>query len=237
MRMTVIQPSYFPSVSELSRISQADVIVWANRFIYKKHSTINRTRIKTVSGPSWLTIPVLTAGQKRQYINEAVIDQAHFVRHGHLKSIEVSYQNSPYYFFFADEIAEIIKKRRQHLGDLLLETTRFLLKKCRLRAKIVMSSDLPQAKDRTHRVIQWMKACQCDEYLVRRHDLPFINSSMLAARTVKIFDFAGLKYHQLFSGFINDLSGLDLLFNEGEMSATLLKRAAKLEIHNDGKNF
>ena len=52
MILTVIEPAYFPPLSYFAKVIASDVIIWADSFQFKKHSIINRTSIKTVSGPT-----------------------------------------------------------------------------------------------------------------------------------------------------------------------------------------
>ena len=229
MKMTVLQPGYFPSLGVLSRAAVSDVVVWADSFLYTKHATINRTRIKTAAGASWLTIPVLTKGAKNQAIREVVLDSRHHWRHTHLKSLEVSYQNSPYFYFFTEELQGLVHRESAKLNDLLLASTRFLFSKFRVNAKLIAGHQLPFIKDRSQRVVSWAKECGCDEYLVEKKDLAFIDSNVIFSAGVRIaeFEYSAPKYHQLFQGFIKNLSGLDLLFNEGEMSGLILRDSAE----------
>jgi len=231
MRMTVLQPGYFPSLGVLSRVAVSDVVIWADSFIYSKHATINRTRIKTASGASWLTIPVLTKGAKNQAIRKVAVDKQHHWRHTHLKSLDVSYQNSPYFYFFTEELERLVHADSVKLNDLLLASTRFLFNKLRLGAKLIASHQLPVVQERSQRVVSWVKECGCDEYVVEKKDLAFIDGNTIFSAGVKIseFEYSAAKYHQLFKGFITNLSGLDLLFNEGEMSGLILKNSAMLK--------
>ncbi len=227
MKLTVVYPCYFPDVRVLSRIAAADIVVWADNFIYKKHAC-NRMRIKTVAGPQWLTIPVLTTGGRRQ-IRRTVIDEQHHWRHKHLKSLQVSYQNSPYYFFLAEEIRHVIEAQSKRLNDVISASALFLLKKTRLGADFVFGSALPDVADRSQRVVAWLKECCCDEYLVDSKDAAHIDVESITREglTVSEFDYNLQTYHQLYGGFIDNVSGLDLLFNEGEASRSILMRSAK----------
>ncbi|MDZ7725053.1 MAG: WbqC family protein [candidate division KSB1 bacterium] len=95
--LTVIAPEYFPRISTLARVLAADVVVWADTFSFSKQCAMNRTRIKTVTGPEWLTVPVLHQGKAR--FKDIEIDPEHHWRHNHCKTLLVNYMNSPYYSF------------------------------------------------------------------------------------------------------------------------------------------
>lgn len=224
MKLTVLHPAYFPNIKMLSRIASADVVVWGETFIYKKHSTMNRARIKSVSGPQWLTVPVLTTGKSQQLIHDVLVDSEHAWRHTHLKSLHVCYQNSPYYFFLADDVQEILNREWINLNALLWQSVLFLCKKTRIMREFVKSSDLLAVKNRSRRVVEWLKQCGCDSYVIVPDELPFIDTDYIEKNGYSIYqqNFLQPRYHQLFKGFVSDLSGLDLLFNEGEMSKSII---------------
>ena len=191
---------------------------------------MNRTRIKTASGPKWLSIPVLTKGKKQQRLYEVLFDQNHQWAGSHLKSLQVSYQNSPYFFFLADEISEFIQQRWSIVDDLLFRSTEFLCKKMRLLTMLVKSRDLPVVKDRSQRVVEWLRECGCYSYLVRPKDEQFVNRDEIENHDLSIetINFTQPHYHQLYSGFVPNLSGLDLLFNEGELSKSILLKSVTM---------
>ena len=148
------------------------MVVWADGFRYSKHSTVNRARIKTVAGPAWLTVPVLTTGRSAQAIHEIKIDQEHHWRQTHLRSLHVNYQNSPYYEFFTDDLRTIIQPQSPSLNGLLLKSLYFLMKKIRLDARVVNGNELPKTLDRSKRVAAWLEACQCNDYLCLLYTSP-----------------------------------------------------------------
>lgn len=225
-KLTVIQPSYFPNIQTLCQVARADVVVWGDTFLYTKQNTINRTIIKSVTGAQWLTIPVLTKGKDRQSIRNVKIDPNHHWKNTHLKSLTVSYQNSPYYFFLADEIKKMIQQEWIDLDALLFQSTLFLCQKMRLKKEFIRSSTLPHVGDRSQRVLEWVKSCKCDTYLIHENDQQFIDRSIIENDVqVEIFKFMHPHYHQLFETFFENTSGLDLLFNEGELSKSIISNS------------
>lgn len=199
------------------------MVVWADTFMYKKHATINRARIKTAAGPQWLTIPVLTHGPCPQ-IRDVQIDQPHLNIQTHIKSLQVSYQNSPYYFFLADELNVLLEKTYSHLNTLCLESAHFLCRKLRIKTTMLSSGELPPVEDRTERVIRWLEATGCAEYFIAPDEAELISGEEITALgySVSVGAFQAPCYHQLYNSFLPNLSGLDLLFNEGEKSRSIL---------------
>ncbi|MBN1465653.1 WbqC family protein [candidate division KSB1 bacterium] len=230
MKLTVVQPAYFPTIRTLSRISSADVVVWGETFVYKRNATIHRARIKTAAGAHWLTIPVLTKGRRGQLIRDVEIDPTHHWQRSHIKSLRVNYRNTPYYFFLAEEIAGLLRQKWRSLNDVALESTKFLCAKMGLPCRFVKSGDLPVVQDRSERVRQWLRSCGCETYVIEKDDEKYIDPRVIekdGGRMLSL-DFTHLNYHQSFGAFVADLSALDLLFNEGEMSESIVRTSHQL---------
>lgn len=192
--------------------------------MFKKHSTHNRTRIKSVSGSQWLTIPVLHKGQEKQTIHQVKIDPHHHWKQNHLRSLKVCYQNSPYYFFFEQDLHDLLTRRWSHLDPLLFQSTHYLCQKMRVKCDFQKSSELPLVHDRSQRVIAWLKYLDCDTYLFEPFEMQLFDTNKIISFGYGLdqLHFNHPRYHQLFNGFIASLSGLDLLFNEGELSKNIL---------------
>ena len=57
--LVVLQPGYLPWLGFFDQLRRADVFVYYDDVQYDKHGWRNRNRIKTQTGPQWLTVPVL----------------------------------------------------------------------------------------------------------------------------------------------------------------------------------
>lgn len=147
----------------------------------------------------------------------------------HCRTLEVNYQNSPYYFYLADEVNELLQQPQQFLNRLCKESFLFLCRNMAISRPIVDASALPIVKDRTQRVIAWLQETGCDEYLVEQSKVDLIRSDEIEKCGFRVWPlvYEAPRYHQLYGNFIPDLSGLDLLFNEGEQSRYFLQEAVK----------
>lgn len=216
-------------MSTLARVLFSDVVVWADTFVFNKQTTMNRMRIKTVTGKEWLTVPVSQRGKTRQLLS-VEIDNDHHWRHNHSKSLQVNYMNSPYYNFLQPELDATIQKDWVYLVSLTCSTLDFLCEKMRIPVRLVKGSECPEVADRSQRVCEWLKTTGCRDYLVNKTQLHLIDLEHIHRRgfTVSAFQFSPAIYPQVFDGFYPDLSGLDLLFNTGEQSRSVLKQSSQI---------
>ncbi len=224
MRLAVLRPAYFADTLSLMLAAAADVVVWADTFVFSKHSTMNRARIKTAAGPRLLTVPVLSKGG-RAAVARTLIDRHNFRPRTHLRMLEVSYRNAPYFAFFSDELNDVAAADYTLLNSLCYASFEFLYRNIGLKAAVKRAVDLPQAADRTERVCLWLSECGCREYLLTAADADLIRRNEIEDKgfRVTVVDYRPPIYHQLYGDFVENLSGLDLLFNEGERSREILQ--------------
>jgi hypothetical protein len=228
--LAVEQPRYLSNLEFFFIMKQADVFVLGDTFQYTSHNTINRTQIKTVKGPRWITVPVLSKGRARQRNNEVLIDSHRNWQRNHWKTLEVNYCMTPYferfYLFFKNAFCSDWK----HLVNLNLHFIQYISSKLLVSSRIEFSSKLPNRSDRSQRVIEWLRATNCDVYLVSQKQKPLIDVDMIqkAGFEVRTYQFIAPRYYQQFGNFIPGLSIIDLLCNEGPRSIELLTHAAKI---------
>ena len=198
----LIHPSYFPSISHFVALAQADSISFEIEDNFQKQTNRNRTYIYSPNGVQLLNIPVKHSKQAHQKTKEIKIENDFNWQKQHFKSLEAAYRTSPFFEFFEDEILPIFEKKHQFLMDLNFETMEFVTK-C-LRMKLDYKTTL--------------------EYF---HEVD--SNAILDFRTLvdgKKDKSQFESYTQVFDdkhGFLNNMSVLDLLFNEGKYALDYLK--------------
>jgi hypothetical protein len=199
---TLLHPSYFPSISHFVAMLQAEKITFEVEDNFQKQTNRNRTYIYSPNGIQLLNIPIKHSKRAHQKTKEIQIDSDFDWQKQHFKSLETAYRSSPFFEFFEDDIRPVFEKKHKFLLDLNFETLE-VVAKC-LRIKLDYSSST--------------------EYL-QGHDTKLITDFRFLVDGKK--DSSSFEqYKQVFDdkhGFINNLSILDLLFNEGKFTADYLK--------------
>lgn len=198
--MTLIHPSYFPSISNYIAMIQADELVFEVDDNFQKQTNRNRMYIYSANGLQLLNISVKHSLEKNQKYKDVLIDDSSDWQINHFKSLESAYKNSPFYEYFIDDILPIYQKKHKFLLDLNFETFE-VVNEC-------LGISLPSTK--TTEYLHEVENCNDLRFLVNgKKDTTQIES-----------------YTQVFGekhGFINNLSILDLLFNEGRYAVDYLK--------------
>ena len=97
MILTAHQPVYLPWLGLFHKISLADIFVYFDQVQYLPKDWMNRNEIKTATGPSWLTVPVLKKGHRERKTSEIEINNEIDWRKKHLKTIKNNYCKSPFF--------------------------------------------------------------------------------------------------------------------------------------------
>lgn len=168
---------------------------------FQKQTNRNRMYICGANGLQMLNIPVKHSQEKHQKYRDVLIENDFDWQKNHFKSLEASYRTSPFFEYFEDDILPVFQKNHKFLMDLNFEIFD-IVNNC-------FGIDLSFSKT--------------EEYF---HTIENANDYRYLANGKK--DFTVIEpYTQVFDnkhGFINNLSVLDLLFNEGRYAVDYLKK-------------
>lgn len=201
MNNILIHPSYFPSVSHFVAIAKADVVTFEMEDNFQKQTNRNRMYIYSPNGLQLLNVPIKHTKEAHQRIKEVRIENDFEWQKQHFKSLEAAYRTSPFFEYFEDDLLPIFQKKHSFLMDLNLETMSIVSKCLRL------EFDYNETIEYFHQV---------DDKIDFRN---LVNGK----KDTAIFE----PYTQVFGdkhGYLNNLSILDLLFNEGRYALDYLRK-------------
>ena len=174
---------------------------------YQKQSYRNRCRFYASEGVQTLSCPIVHEGGTHKIpITQLKLDYKKPWVQQHKKAIISAYRTSAYFEYYQDELFEILDRGYEKLFDLNMAIIEFFIDKVGLKVDLRLTEDYeahPQLDD------------------LREVIHPKRENTILADMDLK------KPYFQVFSrkyGFQNDLSIMDLLFNEGPDSIMFLKR-------------
>jgi hypothetical protein len=197
----LIHPTYFPSVSHYVAMMQADEIIMEVDDNFQKQTNRNRMYIYSANGIQMLNIPIKHSSNPHQKFKDVLIENDFNWQKQHFKSLEAAYRTSPYFEYFEDDIRTVFEKPQKYMMDLNLQIHE-IISEC-------LGKKLPYTP--TEEFFKEVSA----EITDLRH---LVNGK----KDVSVFT----PYTQVFDdrhGFINNLSILDLLFNEGRHGIDYLK--------------
>ena len=224
MILTAHQPVYLPWLGLFHKISLADIFVYFDQVQYLPKDWMNRNEIKTATGPSWLTVPVLKKGHRERKTSEIEINNEIDWRKKHLKTIKNNYCKSPFFEKYIPFFEEIYSKTWLKLTDLNEYMLKWFLNELDIKTKFLKASDYEFKGSKSGLVLDMCKKLKTDLYIFGKMGRDYANINEFENEGVKIIfqDYKHPTYKQLFGKFIPNLSIIDLLFNCGENSAEIL---------------
>ena len=206
----LLSTAYFAPIHYFSKFLQFPSQIIERYDHYTKQTYRNRCNILGANGVLTLSIPVLKGSRHKTYVRDIRIDYSKNWQKFHWKGIESAYMHSPFFEFYLDEILQLLEKKHSFLLELNLEILDFLLDTLEIKADYKLSNDFiestPELLYDFREIIHPKKKSEEDSHY---HSEP---------------------YPQVFSdrfGFKENLSILDLIFNEGPNALTILEKSQK----------
>ncbi|WP_339633145.1 WbqC family protein [Bizionia echini] len=197
----LIHPTYFPNVAHFVAMCQAETVTFEMADNFQKQTYRNRTYIYGANGKLLLNIPVVHTQKDRQkYVDVLTFNEENWQRN-HWKSIESAYKTSPFFEFYEDELKPLFVEPVSSLLDFNLQCFQTVCNCLQLEIK-------------TNQTTTFEK--KTTQYTDLRH--------LVKAKGEKAPSFE--LYIQVFNdkhGFINNLSIIDLLCNEGPNALNYLE--------------
>lgn len=197
----LLHPTYFPSISHFVAMVNADTITFEMEDNFQKQTNRNRMYIYSPNGIQLLNIPVKHSLDAHQRFKDVRIENDFDWRKNHFKSLEAAYRTSPFFEYFEDDIRALFNKKHEFMMDLNFQT-------------IEVVSDCLGVK------FDFKKT---EEYFREANGLIDLRPLANGKKDTSAFE----PYTQVFEekhGFLNNLSILDLLFNEGRYAVDYLKK-------------
>lgn len=197
----ILHPTYFPSIASFVAFAKADSVMFEVEDNYQKQTYRNRSYIYGANGRLLLNIPVKHTHKNRQKYKNILIANEEAWQSLNWKSIQSAYRSSPFFEFYEADFAPLFENQYKFLIDHNFECLEVVLN--------CLELDLNYSKTSNY----------------QEEVSPIIDYRCLAnARKERPLEFE--EYTQVFMdkfGFIQNLSILDLLFNEGTSALGYLR--------------
>lgn len=237
MRIGILQPGYLPWLGFFEQMYKSDVFVIYEDVQYDKHGWRNRNRIKTANGVQWLTVPILVKFEEHPLISEVEVDNKQNWRKKHLSAIQQSYSKAPFYKEYAGIFEEAYSRDWEYLIDIDMYFITKLSECLGMGSKkIIRSSTLDTEKTGTgkgidrgegnkmERLVNICKMFKADTFYEGAAGRNYLGEKHFAGHGIRLEfqDYKHPVYNQLYGDFVPYLSVIDLLFNHGEESLSII---------------
>jgi hypothetical protein len=198
---TIIHPTYLPNVAHFVAMMNADELVFEVCDNYQKQTYRNRASIYGANGKLDLNIPVVYSQKNRQLYKDVKIFNTENWQAQHLKSLESAYRTSPFFEFYIDDLMPLFTSEADTIMDYNFTCLELIFECLQLPFEYKTTEEF------------------------EREPKHVIDARLLANSRKEIPQKFKL-YAQVFDNkhkFLNNLSILDVLFNEGPNTELYLK--------------
>lgn len=205
MNSLLLSIAYFAPIQYYSKFLNYEEIYIEQFEHFNKQTYRNRCVILGGNGPIQLVVPVVKGRGRKILIKDLEISYDTNWQRNHWRTIFSAYSSSPFFEYYKDDIQRFFETRYKFLLELNLNIHETICGLLEIENNVILTSDFEKAPD--------------DTVNLREAITPKIS-------TEADQEFLPQKYTQVFSdklGFIANLSILDLLFNEGPNSYSVLK--------------
>lgn len=193
---------YLPPISYFHTVLQQDADIWIEQHEHFPKQTYRaRTKIATANGILDMIIPIMHGRKEHVPMKEMRINYDHDWQRLHWLSLQTAYRSSAYFEYYEDDFAPFYEQKTEFLLDYTVAQLELLLKLLKIKKEITFTESYTTdiAPDEDYRKIISPKA-----------------PSILQNQK---------RYYQVFedkNGFHEDLSIVDLLFNQGPQAKSFL---------------
>jgi hypothetical protein len=197
----LLHPTYFPDIAHFVAMAQAIDVTFEMDGNFLKQTYRNRTYIYGANGQLALNIPVIHTQKNRQKYRDVKIFNETKWQNLHWKSLLSAYSTSPFFEYYEDDLLPLFNQKADFILDYNFKCLEVICDCLQLELNINKTEIYSKEVD-------------------NKIDLRYLVHAK--KELLQPFD----TYTQVFQakhGFINNLSILDLLFNEGPNALNYLE--------------
>lgn len=221
------QPNYLPWLGFFYKMAHTDVFVILDHVqLPRGQSFAARNKVKTPQGPTWLTVPLsIPSGQKRKALYTEVSFADESWKKDHLKTLKFNYTRADHFDEVFDLYTSIVEPA-DDFADMNVALIEVFAEYLGIEADLLRQSELgDDFGQKNQLIIELAGNVGADVYLSGTGGgTEYNDPDILGERGIELrySDFEHPRYEQLWDGFESHLSLIDLLFNHGPESRTIL---------------
>ncbi|PSL32138.1 WbqC family protein [Chitinophaga ginsengisoli] len=201
----LIESQYFPNISFYKTLINHDILLIERYEHYQKVSFRNRCYIAGPNGSILLSVPLARGKNQRTVMKDVRISNDEKWQALHWKTLVSAYRRSPWFEYYEDELGRLFTREVTYLLDWNLMCLEWANKIIGITTPVIFT-------DEYHKIYEAGK------------DITDARDTMQPSP--KEVDEDTVRYTQVFqerTGFLPDMSILDLIFCEGKRSIELLR--------------
>lgn len=229
MKIAIHQPQYFPWPPYVHKVMSADIFVYLDTVQFSKNGVQNRNQIKTSRRAQWLTVAV------KHELGQSILDTKLAdvnVTIKHWKTLQANYARTPGFQRWKDELHDLLHQEFRTLDEIAIASTEWMIDKLGINNKRLRASEIPKTHGRASELVASIcEALEGDRYLTGTGALAYLQADDFKRIDCEVLvqRWQPFSYRQPHGDFVPDLSTLDLLLNDPDNAADLIRAAGSWE--------
>ena len=219
--VAILQSNYIPWKGYFDIINTVDEFIFYDEVQYTKNDWRNRNKIKSPTGPFWLTIPVNQTSLS-QTINQTTITDSRW-RKKHLETFKQFYRKAPFFKEHEEWLTALYDQcTSDNLSEVNLYFIQAISEKLDIKTKFSTSEFYGLIEGKSERLVDLVLKAGGSEYVSGPAAKDYLDTSLFEKESINVrwMDYSKYPaYDQLFPPFAHGVSALDVLFNVGEKAA------------------
>ncbi len=223
-----MQPTFLPWIGYFALIDRVDEFIIFDHVQFEKRSWQQRNKIKTPSGELWLSVPVSSKGKQGQAIKEAEIlyegDKNPLEKI--VRSLELNYKKTPFFNEYAEDIFNFFNSKPQFIADLNLDIIKWVCGILEITTPLIKSSTMELSGTKDMLLVDVCKNRKAEHYISPPGSKVYLEGSDAFENEnimLSYHDYNHPQYNQMHGDFVPFMCILDLLFNEGNNSVSIIR--------------
>lgn len=223
--LVVLQPGYLPWLGFFDQMRASDVFVYYDDVQFDKHGWRNRNRVKSPAGPHWLTVPVRHHGRGQPSILDVEIEPRTPWARKHVGTLRQFYAKAPYLKKYLPALEELLMRPWTHIVDLDLAVVDMMARWLSLTPNLHRSSALGIEGEQSERLLRVCQHFGATRYLSGSAARNYLDCALFQRHGIQVEwqDYQHPVYPQQYGAFVPFLSAVDLVFNCGDSSRSILE--------------
>ena len=215
--VAVVQSNYIPWKGYFDIIHDVDLFIFYDDVQYTKNDWRNRNRIKTPSGPEWLTIPV-GKSENRLICEVGLSDNSWSQKHW--ATLRQNYRRAPFFAEYEVVLEEFYLGRRwASLSELNQQFIQTVARECLgIETRFRDSREYSPIGSKLDRLLDLLRKAGATRYVSGPAAKTYIDAERFLAAGIELVwkSYEGYpEYPQFYPPFVHGVSVLDLLFHKG----------------------
>jgi hypothetical protein len=232
--VAIHQPQYLPWLPYCDKADSCDIFVYLDNVQFMRRGVQNRNQIKTPNGPAWLTVPVSAARDDK--IRHVRIARDRDWQKDHVLTIEHNYARAAAYERLNNGFKPLILDHPwDNLADLNVAVTDWMFAQLGIVCQRLRASDLNVSGSKDELILAICKAVGATAYLSGQGAKAYQDEAKFRQHGVELRyqHYHSQPYRQCFpeTGFVPDLSALDLILNVGDEARAVMLAGRQPESH------